>query len=602
MTTEVERLLVRVEVNQRKAEKDMARLQSQIAGGARKVEDSWRRTNSRVSGGLRNTALQLSQVAQQGAVTGNYLSALAVQLPDLAIGFGALGVAGGALLGILAPMALEFLGAADGAEEYRKRVEALAKATANLQSAVDAANASPRDLIRDFGAYADEMQRVLNVQRELARLDALAALADASDTAEDSLRRVKLLVDDVLSGDRPETPRITRKLNEEFGLTVSQAGQLLAALDQIGEADGPEQIAAAIQDVRELLDPTNDKARELSKMFLEAEKAALSFAAVDIAANVGEGADEAERLLEAMNRVAALDFKQSAKQYSGRGSGKYELGLAGEYNAPDTNDIFERFRRSSRRSGGGSRSRFDPLASGERQIGQLQNQIQALGQASGAVATLTAKYQLLEAAKRRGIDLDKVNAETGKTVRQEIEAQAATIGDLTSKYQQASEQSRFFNDMSLQLSDGLVDSIVQAENLAGVMSNLAQQIAKAALQAALFGSGPFSGLFGSTPGVGILSGLAGARAGGGGVKSGLPYLVNENTPNSEVFVPSQNGAILNVAQAQQALRSSAASTPNVSVAPTPVQVVVVDDLNRIGEYMKSPQGRMVFAQLSDEQG
>ncbi|WP_152002846.1 hypothetical protein [Roseobacter sp. TSBP12] len=36
----------------------------------------------------------------------------------------------------------------------------------------------------------------------------------------------------------------------------------------------------------------------------------------------------------------------------------------------------------------------------------------------------------------------------------------------------------------------------------------------------------------------------------------MPYLVNENTPNSEVFVPSQNGAILNVPQAQKALSGS----------------------------------------------
>lgn len=65
-------------------------------------------------------------------------------------------------------------------------------------------------------------------------------------------------------------------------------------------------------------------------------------------------------------------------------------------------------------------------------------------------------------------------------------------------------------------------------------------------------------LIGAMPGgSGFLSwvgGLTGARASGGGVKGGGAYLVNEGTPNSEVFVPSQNGAILNVQQAQAALR------------------------------------------------
>ena len=48
---------------------------------------------------------------------------------------------------------------------------------------------------------------------------------------------------------------------------------------------------------------------------------------------------------------------------------------------------------------------------------------------------------------------------------------------------------------------------------------------------------------------------AGARAGGGPVHMGLPYLVNENTARSEWFVPSASGGILNVSQAQSVFRS-----------------------------------------------
>ncbi len=49
-----------------------------------------------------------------------------------------------------------------------------------------------------------------------------------------------------------------------------------------------------------------------------------------------------------------------------------------------------------------------------------------------------------------------------------------------------------------------------------------------------------------------------SRAGGGSGRAGQPMLINEATPNSEIYVPSQNGAVLNVAQAQSALRSSVA--------------------------------------------
>lgn len=50
----------------------------------------------------RMVSMQLSQVAQQGSVTGNYLQALAIQLPDLMLGFGALGIMVGAVAGSLA--------------------------------------------------------------------------------------------------------------------------------------------------------------------------------------------------------------------------------------------------------------------------------------------------------------------------------------------------------------------------------------------------------------------------------------------------------------------------------------------------------------------
>lgn len=48
--------------------------------------------------------------------------------------------------------------------------------------------------------------------------------------------------------------------------------------------------------------------------------------------------------------------------------------------------------------------------------------------------------------------------------------------------------------------------------------------------------------------------ISGARASGGPVRAGMPYLVNENTPRSEIMVPSSSGAVLNVRQAQAALR------------------------------------------------
>ena len=53
---------------------------------------------------MRMMAMQLSQVAQQTSATGNFMQALAIQLPDLALGFGTVGIAIGVLAGILLPL------------------------------------------------------------------------------------------------------------------------------------------------------------------------------------------------------------------------------------------------------------------------------------------------------------------------------------------------------------------------------------------------------------------------------------------------------------------------------------------------------------------
>lgn len=217
---------------------------------------------------------------------------------------------------------------------------------------------------------------------------------------------------------------------------------------------------------------------------------------------------------------------------------------------------------------------------------------QSLISESAAVrAEELAKFDLLNDAKQRGIELDEEMAGTGQTYREVIEAKAAAIGEMVRQLErqekaqkQTAEQAKFYASVQQQLKDGLVDAIVEGENFADVLGNVAKMLAKAALQAALFGEGPMAGggggggLFGTIASA-IFGGIGGGgpvaqsvwtpgRASGGPVSAGRAYLVNENTPRSELFVPSQSGAILNVPQAQAALRGSSgggASTMNINV-------------------------------------
>ncbi|SLN19925.1 hypothetical protein ROJ8625_00698 [Roseivivax jejudonensis] len=97
------------------------------------------------------------------------------------------------------------------------------------------------------------------------------------------------------------------------------------------------------------------------------------------------------------------------------------------------------------------------------------------------------------------------------------------------------------------------------------------QVRTAFLNAAEAGGG--GGIFGF---LGKL--LSGERAAGGPVRAGGAYLVNERTPRSEVFVPSQNGGVLTVPQAQAALRQSAGGGQQPVSGTSTVEVSLSPDL------------------------
>ncbi|PIE15178.1 MAG: hypothetical protein CSA68_07460 [Rhodobacterales bacterium] len=167
-------------------------------------------------------------------------------------------------------------------------------------------------------------------------------------------------------------------------------------------------------------------------------------------------------------------------------------------------------RSSGGRSGGGSREEFDLFANSERETTALERQIEMVGKSRREIVALTAKYELLDEARERGIDLNQRSTETGRTLREEIDAQAESIANLTIEAEQYAAQADFLADLNQDMKDGMVDAIIEGKNFSGVLENVAKQLAKAALQAALFGGGPLAGLFG---GGGLLGGLFGGGLG-----------------------------------------------------------------------------------------
>ena len=183
-----------------------------------------------------------------------------------------------------------------------------------------------------------------------------------------------------------------------------------------------------------------------------------------------------------------------------------------------------------------------------------QEKAAAIAQVNAEMERQRTIMMLMEDAKRRGVDLDAQMVNSTLTYRDAINQ----LGDARAQQVIADQQAAAAADRLKQaqdfaaqqtqaLKDGIVDAIVEGENFADVLANVAQALAKAALQAALFGDGPFAGnggggLLGNIFSGGLGAIFSGARAMGGPVSAGSAYLVGERGP--EIIVPPSAGHVI----------------------------------------------------------
>lgn len=183
-----------------------------------------------------------------------------------------------------------------------------------------------------------------------------------------------------------------------------------------------------------------------------------------------------------------------------------------------------------------------------------QEKAAAIAQVNAEMERQRTIMMLTEDAKRRGVDLDAQMVNSTLTYRDAINQ----LGDARAQQVIADQQAAAAADRLKQAQDfaaqqtqalknGIVDAIVEGENFADVLANVAQALAKAALQAALFGDGPFAGnggggLLGNIFSGGLGAIFGGARAMGGPVSAGSAYLVGERGP--EIIVPPSAGHVI----------------------------------------------------------
>jgi hypothetical protein len=107
----------------------------------------------------------------------------------------------------------------------------------------------------------------------------------------------------------------------------------------------------------------------------------------------------------------------------------------------------------------------------------------------------------------------------------------------------ANEQMREFQDIAKGALQGFISDMLAGKDATEALGNALNNIGSKLLNAGL--DGLFAGAFGGGGGGNIFGSLfGGGRATGGPVQAGRIYKINENTPNSEYWMPSSDGVVM----------------------------------------------------------
>jgi hypothetical protein len=455
----------------------------------------------------RMLAMQLSQVAQQAQAGGGLLRALAIQLPDIGLAFGTIGIAAGVAAGVLLPLAGNLFNVGEEAKTASELVDDLSIAFKNLQQAQDLAASSTEGLIERYGVVNEQILRIVQGLEQaaltgfqIATREAVAGFQEMESEVGRALGMLQTI--EAVGGNR------VRGLAATFETLPGPVREAAAAVQNFATS-GQEELAVQRDralEAAEALQSLNDPA------YNEAISNLLGFA--DVASQaLGRIRDEAGATagaLSALGGASGPDAAIAGIRESGTGLG-----------APLT-DVVSTWRSPTRsRSGGGG-------GSGAREItAEMRAADQAIRQAQEAAVQFGDVQAILNERLASGaINLETYNA---------------ALEQARERYSQVGEAAEFFSEQNKALKDGVLDAIANNGDLEDSLEAVRRAFIRAAAEAVLFGEGPLAGPnIGSGLLGGLFSGLFG-RASGGPVTAGQPYVVGERRP--ELFVPSTSGRI-----------------------------------------------------------
>lgn len=194
----------------------------------------------------RLAAQQLSQVGQQTMASGNFVQALAIQLPDLGLAFGVVGAAAGLVAGIALPLLVRaFSGAGAEVKTLDEAMGDLKGSLASYETWAKTAAATTAELSEEFGIFAADLKAVSEFMAEVSlgkvRDDLSAALVPIKDGLAD--------VESAMAGVADMQQNIAEVARQDaLGIFIGDAANMsLLFADAMGVyQDNAEEAAAAL--------------------------------------------------------------------------------------------------------------------------------------------------------------------------------------------------------------------------------------------------------------------------------------------------------------------------------------------------------------------
>lgn len=262
---------------------------------------------------LQNVSYQFQDIIVQISSGTSVARALGQQLPQLLSGFGALGGVLGLAAAASVPLVAMLGSGSDNAKELAEAVDKLESSVRDYRSAVGDASSSTSDLVEKYGLAAGAARDLYEQVARLTRLEAtrdlqagikeltagFSGIKDTLDTI-DAERALGLEDSGLIAG-------AVKSLNDEYGLTVEQARELMRLLTDAQTAQSVHDKARAVGELSRFLEGAVGSGDQLKTSMLDGAQAAAKTALS--AYELAEATNGAERAATGLaTAVANVDF------------------------------------------------------------------------------------------------------------------------------------------------------------------------------------------------------------------------------------------------------------------------------------------------------